>query len=693
MRARLPSGPRRALPSSSLRGAGAQDSLADAEGGLDEGRYAEADKLATAAGAEAGFLAVRAKALAAQGKTAAAIALLEPVKTASGPAGRRARLELAELLLESGKRAEAQPLLMTFADDYNNDVITSRDGEGLATVGRAMHLLRHPKDANEAFKASVHADPKRAETHLWWAELFADHFDPGDAEAELHEVLKLRPAERSPLGCSSPGSRSTTRSTLKGGREARRRGARDRSQERRGPRRAGAGIALRDGDLDAARAAIDAGLAVDPADLELLSLRAAARFLADDRPGFDAAKSAIFARDKEFSQAYGIIGQYAEWEHRYDDVVAMMKEAVALDPRDGKAWAELGIWQTRAGDEKAGVASLEQWWKIGHFDVRAYNTLEHLYSHWIPEGYESAPAGIFDVRYPKAERPILERYVPRMLGEAWGQMKAHYMFAPQVPVHVELYATREHASVRTSGLPNVGIQGVCFGHVVAAMSPASEPFNWGNVVWHELGHVFAIQLSKNHVPRWFTEGLSEYETLVRRPEWQRELDPQLYSALRKNHLPAAVDMNRAFTHADGNLDVTVAYYAASQMIVYTAERYGFPRIAKALELWGQGKPTAAVITEAFGVSPQGDYDAGFRAWAGASLALTQGSTSSTSTRSRTTRRAPASRPRRTRRARTWPSGSRSCAPRSSTRASTRSTRRSASTRPIATPTSSRPSWR
>ena len=66
--------------------------------------------------------------------------------------------------------------------------------------------------------------------------------------------------------------------------------------------------------------------------------------------------------------------------------------------------------------------------------------------------------------------------------------------------------------------------------MIAAMSPAAATFNWGNVLWHELGHVFAIQLSKNHVPRWFTEGLSEYETIVRRPEWQREEDPALFAA-------------------------------------------------------------------------------------------------------------------------------------------------------------------
>jgi hypothetical protein len=127
----------------------------------------------------------------------------------------------------------------------------------------------------------------------------------------------------------------------------------------------------------------------------------------------------------------------------------------------------------------------------------------------------------FVIRYAKDEKAILERYVPKMLDEAY-EHGARYGFRPKEPVHIELYADSEHFSIRTSGLPNVGIQGVCFGQTLAALSPAAAPFNWGNVLWHELGHVFAIQQSKNHVPRWYTEGLSEYETIVRRPEWQRE---------------------------------------------------------------------------------------------------------------------------------------------------------------------------
>ena len=62
-------------------------------------------------------------------------------------------------------------------------------------------------------------------------------------------------------------------------------------------------------------------------------------------------------------------------------------------------------------------------------------------------------------------------------GEAWGSMKARYGFVPTVPVQVEMYGSRQQFSVRTSGLPNIGIQGVCFGRVVAAISPKAEPFD------------------------------------------------------------------------------------------------------------------------------------------------------------------------------------------------------------------------
>jgi tetratricopeptide (TPR) repeat protein len=592
---------------------------------LEEGRFSDADRYLTAAVANPSeriaAIAMRGELLMAQGKVDDAIKLLDPVKDAPGTSGRRIRLELGELLIRSGHRADAEPILLTFADEYDNDAIAQTDAEGLAMLGRAMHLLRHPKDANRAYDESERAERGRVETLLWRADLYIDKYDPGHAEEVLEEALKIAPRRADAMVLLA---RVKVEETFDF--EAAERlvaGALAIDPKHVGAFAVRAGIALRDMNLKGADAAIEAGLAVNPGDLELLSIRAAARFLADDAAGFEAAKRDLFAHNPEFSEGLGIIGEYAEWEHRYGDVVAMMKDAVKLDPTDSKAWAELGLMQTRAGDEVAGVQSLQEAWRGDHFNVRVYNTLELLYGQWIPQQYTEEPSGIFNIRYPNDEKAILERYVPRMLGQAWGAMKVHYMFAPTTPVGIELYREREHFSVRTSGLPNIGIQGVCFGRVVAAMSPNSEPFNWGNVLWHELAHVFAIQLSNNHVPRWFTEGLSEYETMIERPEWRRELDPELYLALKKGQLPSALDMNAAFTHGEGDLDVTVAYYAASQMLAFTAEQFGFPEITRALALWGEGKTTADVIRAAFGVSPA-DYDARFRAWAKVRLARYDG---------------------------------------------------------------------
>jgi tetratricopeptide (TPR) repeat protein len=591
---------------------------------FEQGRLVEAERVAQHAAAtpsaKAEAMTVRARILFAEGKVQGAVALLEPLKDTAGRTGRIIRVLLGEYLIALGRRSDAEAPLLKIVEEYNSDAIRSPDAEGLAIVGRAAYLLRSPKDANRAFNESEHIDKTAVQMLLWRAELFEDKYDPGHAEEVIKEALSVAPNRADAIvfyarlkldqTLDFDAADSLVKEAL---------AINPNLPEAYAVR---SSIALRDTDLAASESAIATGLRINPNDTELLSLRAATRFLGDDRAGYEAATRDTLARNPEFARVYEIVADFAEWEHRYSDIVTMMKEAVQLDPEDGKAYAELGLTLLRNGDETAGLDALRTAWAKDHFNVRVFNTL-NLYEQTIAHDYETGKEGVFTIRYPTAERKVLERYVPKLLTEAWGSMKARYDFVPTTPVQVELYSTREQFSVRTSGLPNIGIQGVCFGQVVAAMSPKSEPFNWGNVVWHELGHVFAIQLSKNHVPRWFTEGLSEYETIVRRPEWQRELDPELYLAIKGNRLPGSADMNRAFTHADNGEEMTVAYYAASQMLVFTAEQFGMPKIVKALKLWGEGVRTPAVIERAFGVSTS-EYDARYRAWELAKLARYNG---------------------------------------------------------------------
>ena len=79
----------------------------------------------------------------------------------------------------------------------------------------------------------------------------------------------------------------------------------------------------------------------------------------------------------------------------------------------------------------------------------------------------------------------------------------------------------------------IGALGACFGRVVTLDSPRARPpgkFNWEATLWHELAHVITLQMSKQRVPRWLTEGISVYEEQRARPEWGREMEVEFAEA-------------------------------------------------------------------------------------------------------------------------------------------------------------------
>jgi tetratricopeptide (TPR) repeat protein len=171
--------------------------LARARLELVTGKYAAAVATAKSAAALGGKARIeaaplRAEALAAQGKVDDAIAACREVEAEDD--ARRARLVLGELLIRTGKRAAARAPLMTLIEDFNADKVGQADAEGLAMVGRAAHLLRSPRDANDAFNAAERAGAKSlVDSLLWRAELFLEKYDPGHAGEVLREALKLEP--------------------------------------------------------------------------------------------------------------------------------------------------------------------------------------------------------------------------------------------------------------------------------------------------------------------------------------------------------------------------------------------------------------------------------------------------------------------------------------------------------------------
>src|SRR6185295_6521170 len=151
--------------------------------------------------------------------------------------------------------------------------------------------------------------------------------------------------------------------------------------------------------------------------------------------------------------------------------------------------------------------------------------------------------------------------------------------------------------------PAIGVAGVCFGSVITSQAPTNHSFNWGMVLTHELAHVFAIQLSRSRVPRWFTEGLSEVETMRLRPEWTRHDDPALYAALRSGELPTLLSLSNAFVTARGD-EAVRAYAHAAVAVEFLERRFGFAALREALVAFGRGEAEAAVLAKMTGLSAE-----------------------------------------------------------------------------------------
>jgi len=516
--------------------------------------------------------------------------------------------------LERGQKEEAEKALLEATDVYEGPAYrrapAAERARSLAHIGRAAHLLGAYQDANHAYDEAEALAPATIELLLLRAELFLEKYDTGHAREVIEEAGALGPHHPGVLFARAALELETSMNFALAAKLCTE--ALATNPRLSSARALLAGVALRDLDFDTADRLLAAGLAERPRDLELLSMAAAVRFLAEDEPAFERHVEHVLAINPRYARVFWVVSEYAEWEHRYADMERLLRRASRIDPDDGAVRGRLGLTLVRAGSDSAGVVELRRAFDLDPYDVRVLNTLE-LFETILPARYVERKAGAFTYRLPKDEEAWLMRYVPALLEEAHASMRKHYDFEPRAGTLIEIYESREHFAVRTSGLPHIGIAGVCFGRKLATVSPRGAPANLGMTLWHELGHVFHIGLSKSRVPRFLTEGLAEWETAHLGRGWSRELDASLYEAIERDRLPAVGEMNRAFTRAERMEDVAVAYYASGRLAEFLVEHYGMQQVRDLLRSLGEKGLRPGVYREVLHSSPE-DLDLAFRAW-------------------------------------------------------------------------------
>jgi len=210
------------------------------------------------------------------------------------------------------------------------------------------------------------------------------------------------------------------------------------------------------------------------------------------------------------------------------------------------------------------------------------------------------------LRLHEDETAVLTPYVLDLINESIAAFSERYAFTPAEPVIAELYPEASDFSVRTAGLPGIGLLGVTFGYLVAMNSPPpglNGEFHWGTTLWHEMAHIFTLEATDHLVPRWFSEGVSVYEEWSTGPLPGRHIPSHVLQAMREGKFLPVAELDEGFIRPTYENQVIVSYMQAGLICEYIARTFGQSALVAMLERFRAGDDTAAAIEFALAIPP------------------------------------------------------------------------------------------
>ena len=558
---------------------------------IGHGKLADAESLARAqpagdpdAAAVLAHLAVR------KGQYDEAVKLLEPA--ASQAPLSAAALELGLLHQRLGRTQAAEPLLATLF----RQGAAAGDPYVIARAARAAQALGLPHDANSLFRSASAAAEGDPSIETDFALLFLDRFDEAEAQRRLEIVIKS-----DPLWAPAYAGIAWAISDINPPAAA---AAAEKALEI-DPTLDSAELLLAQLDLDnsrtdAARDRLKKMLEENPKNLDARSLVAAIAYVKGDRATYDKEVREVLSIHPGFGDVYRVASDLAARNYRFDEAVALAREATTLDPSSAKAFGELGMHLLRTGDEAGARAALERSFDADRFNRVTYNLLMLLDKL---DDFTEVKDGDFIVKMHPDEAPVLREYALPLAKDALKTLSAKYQFTPKGPILIEIFPVHDDFAVRNLGLPGmIGALGACFGRVVTMDSPKARPpgeFSWQATLWHELAHVITLQMSNQRVPRWLTEGISVWEEAQARPEWGRDMEVPFAAALEQKKTLKLTDLNAGFTSPE---TIALAYFQASLLVDHIVKTYGNQKLQALLRAYGEGLEGDAALTKTLGAS-------------------------------------------------------------------------------------------
>ncbi len=455
--------------------------------------------------------------------------------------------------------------------------------------------------ANNTFRALVAANPKNADYRVRWGNLFAERFNPIEAEKLYQEALVIDGKNaRAHLGLANLYAENFNSKANE---------AADKALEL-DPKlyeahEVKARVALEDDDHKKAIEEADKAIAINAAAVDAIAVHTAIELLGDK-------ESTWAAKLANHADGYETVAHFFVINRRYEDGIAWYRKAIAADPQLWSAHSQLGVNLMRLGREEEARKELEASYDNHFRDAATVNSLRLMDTYKDFVTY-TTPRTILKLHKKEAE--ALRPYFETELERAMSVYERKYQYKMKVPIQLEVYPNHEDFAVRTMGLPGLGALGVTFNSVVAMDSPSGRPpgqFHWASTLWHELSHVYILNLTNERVPRWFTEGLAVHEETATIPDWGDRITPDIIAAIRDKKLLPVAEIDRGFVHPSFPSQVIVSYFEAGKMCDYIAQRWGESKLLDMAKEFAKNRPTVDVIRDQLKMEPEA-FDKDFMA--------------------------------------------------------------------------------
>jgi tetratricopeptide (TPR) repeat protein len=347
-------------------------------------------------------------------------------------------------------------------------------------------------------------------------------------------------------------------------------------------------------DYTSARRFLDRVTAVNPSNPRAWAFRSVLAFMTNDTPAVNECRNNALRLWANNPEVDFIIGSKLSQKYRFTEGASHQRQALKFDANYQPAKLQLAQDLLRLGQEEDGWELAEQVYNSDKYNVMAYN-LVSLHDHLST--FTTIQEGRFLVRMDSKEAIAYGDGVVDLLKKAQTDLCEKYGVKLENPVILELFPDQQDFAVRTFGEPGGdGFLGVCFGNVITANSPKPEhPSNWKSTLWHEFCHVVTLNLTKNKMPRWLSEGISVFEETQKDPTWGQKMTPQYRKMILEGDLTPIGELSSAFLSPPTPTHLQFAYFESMLVVDFIVKNYGYESLRKILVNLANGKDISQAI--------------------------------------------------------------------------------------------------